>query len=141
LVTEGDIQGDGRGKLDGVYLGSDEMKRRAKLVCLIACILSLGVFASVGEDGVAMVQKTVDTPAGRFGIWKLSAVDQGYTESDYWLLFGKLGKWHLRTTHQGAMPLLPIALGGILIGTLAFTARQRNQLRVINSSGNSLPSS
>jgi len=105
---------------------SEVMRTRAKLGSAALSVLALTVGPVVGEQRLVTSERTVNTPAGRFGLWKISEMDGGYARNDYWLLFGRLGKWHLRTLHQGRTSLLPVVFVSSVVVALVITAKQRN---------------
>ena len=104
------------------------MKTIGKLVCLILCAAAFGVCDARADQQLATSQKTFHTPAGNFGIWKISVTDSSSTRNDYWLLFGRLGKWHVSTTQHKPASLLPIVFVTCAAGALVFTAKHRNPI-------------
>jgi hypothetical protein len=107
--------------------GSVLWRFHRKLLCLGLSVSLLVSLAQAGAQEFVSVDRTVSTPMGRMGFWKVTAKElPGYTQSDYWILFGRLGKWHFKgSALRRPIPLMPVVLFAAITGVLVATARQR----------------
>jgi hypothetical protein len=102
------------------------MNRTPKLVCLIVSLLIVASLDGIGDQRLPSDTRTVDTPVGKVGIWRITEIDSSYTSHEYWILFGRLGKWHIKASNHGKpTPLVPIMVLGCIAGTLAVAAGHR----------------
>jgi hypothetical protein len=100
--------------------------RTPKLGCLIAMVWLAMSVGGISDQRLSSDSKTIDTPLGKFGFWRLTEIDATYTRHDSWILLGRLGKWHIRSFNRGsAPPLLPIAVLACVAGTVIVAARSR----------------
>lgn len=102
------------------------MNRTPKLVCLILSILVVTSVGGIGDQRLLSDNKTIDTPVGKVGIWRITEIDPSYTSHEYWIMFGRLGKWHIKGSSRGnPTPLLPIIVLASIAGVLVVAAGHR----------------
>jgi hypothetical protein len=97
-----------------------------KVACLAFAVLALTCCGTFAEEHPIAVEKTIKTPAGKFGIWKVSTADSNHTRCEYWLLFGRLGTWHIGATRNRPLPLLPIVFVSTIAAALVLRENPRN---------------
>jgi hypothetical protein len=96
----------------------------------------LAPVGSTADQRLLSDNKTIDTPVGKFGFWKITRIDPSYTSSDYWILFGRLGKWHVKNSHYGRRtPLLAILVVASMAGALALAAKHRRPAEIESDPG------
>jgi hypothetical protein len=98
--------------------------KKAAVVGLVCLFLER---AGANDDQRLLTyDRTVETALGKFGVWEVTELGPSYTDREYWIFFGRLGRWHLRTsTHGKATPLFPIVVVVSMLGAVVLVARQR----------------
>jgi hypothetical protein len=83
------------------------MNATAKLICLMVSSLIFAPLAHAGDQRLSIQDKTVNTPVGKIGIWKITVIEPNYTTREYRILFGRLGTWPIKGCRAGpSTPLL-----------------------------------
>ena len=102
------------------------MNGTPKLVCLILSILVVASLPGLGDQRLLSDNKTIVTPVGKVGIWRITEINPSYTRHEYWVLFGRLGKWHIKdSSHGRPTALLPIIVLASIAGVLVVAAGHR----------------
>ncbi len=104
------------------------MTASLKLLSLIISVLFLGTCSGVGGQRVSFEDKTIKTPVGRLGIWKITTGEPGYASREYRVFFGKAGSWRIKGADLGRQaPVLTIFVLACMAGAVAVEAQRRTK--------------